>query len=310
MRLAAFNLNHLVALDALLVERHVGRAAAKLGVTQSAMSHTLRTLRDAMGDPLLVRVGNTMVLTPYAEQARERLQRGLVELESVVSGRAAFDPAEITDTFTLTTIDGVAALLAAPLHRVLRERAPKASLRIRALDPDSLSAQLERGDTDVALLPPMLDLSGLDHEPIASAPEFERSSVLCRADHPDVGDRITLARYCRLEHAVLTITGDGPSFIDHVLAQRNRARTVRVRTPYLFALADILACSDLINTAVAPLADMMCQRWPLKAVPLPLPIDPVPLLWCWHPRFAADPAHRFFREVLRAAARATLEARS
>ena len=85
MQLASLNLNHLVALDALFAERHVGRAAARMGVTQSAMSHTLRSLRELMSDPLLVRVGNAMVLTPAAEEAQVKLSRGLRDLESVVS---------------------------------------------------------------------------------------------------------------------------------------------------------------------------------------------------------------------------------
>ena len=87
MSLAGLNLNLLVALDALLQERHVGRAARRVGVTQSAMSHTLRQLRTLLDDPVLVRSGNEMLPTPYAEQLHPRLVAGLGELNAVVSGR-------------------------------------------------------------------------------------------------------------------------------------------------------------------------------------------------------------------------------
>ena len=105
LRLSTLNLNQLVALDALIVERHVGRAAQRMGVTQSAMSHTLRGLRTLLDDPLLVRVGNEMLPTPFAQQAAPRLRAGLGELEAVVSGRAAFDPSETSDTFTVALQD-------------------------------------------------------------------------------------------------------------------------------------------------------------------------------------------------------------
>ena len=302
MQLSGFNLNHLVALDALLRERHVGRAAGRVGVTQSAMSHTLRTLREAMGDPLMVRMGNNMVLTPYAEQVRERLQRGLTDLESVLSGRAAFDPATITDSFTLSTLDGIAAMVSSSLWSELNTRAPEAGLRLAPLDPARLHQQLESGNVDVAAVPPIIDLSGLETEPLENeSPTFREQSVVCRKGHPGVGKRLTLSRYCKLPHAVLSVTGEGPSFIDHVLAERGLSREVKVRVPYTLAMAELLASSDLLVTTITAMADFFLARWPLQKFPLPFEAPVGPLIMCWHPRYSADPAHRFFRDVIRRA---------
>jgi DNA-binding transcriptional LysR family regulator len=301
--LAGLNLNHLVALEVLLNEAHVGRAAAAMGVTQSAMSHTLRSLRELLDDPLLVRQGNRMVMTPFAEQARGRLQRGLSELEAVVSGRAAFDPTTITDTFTLGSQDGPAAGFAGPLWAALQRQAPKAQFRIQPIEPDAILEQLGHGGVDVAFVSPLVSLEGLSFTPLAGT----AYAVACRQGHPHFVDkRMTLAAYCKVEHAVLSITGEGPSFVDHLLAKKGRERRVRVRVPYLMALAEVVATSDLVTALPEVVVDFLCELWPLEKKRFPLPLDPLPGFLAWHPRYDADPARTFFRELVAEVARASV----
>lgn len=292
MRLSSLNLNQMVALDVLLDECHVGRAASRMGVTQSAMSHTLKSLRQLLHDPLLVRVGNTMVRTPLAEEVKDRVRRGLAELESVVSGRTAFDPESITDTFTIAANDGIASALSAPLFIELKRRAPKASLRIQLVDSEHPLEQLSSG-VDVSILPPFANLAGVTTQPIGPA----GMEVVCRADHPVINKRVTLAQYCRVPHAMLTLDGEGPGLVDHLLAEHGRKRRVELRVPYLISLAEILAASDLLASVPSPIARFFCSLWPLKRLPLPVPLAPQPVFLCWHPRYEAEPAHRFFREV-------------
>lgn len=303
MSLAAVNLNHLVALDALFRERSVGRAATRMGVTQSAMSHTLRSLRELTGDPLLVRVGNEMVLTPYAERVSEKLSRGLGDLEAVVSGRAGFDPSTITDTFTLATHDGTAAITSAPALAALRRRAPHAKFRIQPVTAD-LVEQLADGRVDLAMVPPVLSLEGVQTEDLpGSGTELDSMSVVYRKGHPGVGKKLTLARYCKLQHMMASLSGEGPSFIDHMLAQQGRSREVVVRVPYLLSIAEMLVNSDLVATTITALARFFCERWPLEMQPLPMEFAGGRMMLAWHPRFEADPSHLFFREVMREAAR-------
>ena len=298
VRLAALNLNHLVALDALLQERSVSQAATTMGVTQSAMSHTLRSLREMLGDPLLVRVGNDMLLTPFAEQTRAKLRRALGDLEAVVSGRAAFEPSTITDTFTIATHDGTAAVFSAPLVREMIEGAPLATLRIQPVAQDKVHEQLASGQVDVLVIPPVFKLEeGLSIEKLPPA----NMAVLCRTGHPRVRAKLTLAQYCALPHAMGSMTGEGPSFIDHLLAEHGRSRQVQVRTPYLMSLAEIVSSTDLLTTLPTPIAEFLSALWPLEMHPVPLKFEPGFLLMCWHPRFEADPAHVFFRGVVRTA---------
>ncbi len=299
LQLASLNLNQLVALDALLGERNVRKAAVRMGVTQSAMSHTLRALRELLGDPLLVRVGNQMVPTQYAEQIAVNLRRGLSELESVVRGRAAFSPESISDEFTLSTHDGVLAYLAPVLYRLLAEQAPRARLRIAALDVRGLRQQLLDGEVDVALVAPLLDLTGLQTEPVMG-------SGFCgvvRQDHPRIAHELTLDLYCEVPHVMQTITGTGRSFIDDILAQQGREREVTVKVPYMYALPDLLTHSDLIATMPIAAARYFCDKWPLKILELPFHIPAGNMVLCWHERFAADPAAQFFVNVVREATR-------
>ena len=300
MNLSAFNLNHLVALELLLRERNVGRAATRAGVTQSAMSHTLRILRDTLNDPLLVRVGNGMVLTPFAEETRGRLRRGLGELEGVLSGRAGFDPATVDTTFTLATNDGAAALTAAPLLSALRDHAPGAKLRIHYVAPEQLADQLEDGRVDVAMVPPFLKIPGTVGEALPGrGTSLATMSVVSRQGHPDIGKRLTLARYCRLEHAMASVSGEGPSFVDHLLAEKNRTREVVLRVPYMVALVEAVANTDVVATTITAVAQFFCERWPVQMHPLPLSFDAPDMELRWHPRFDADPSHRFFRNLVR-----------
>jgi DNA-binding transcriptional LysR family regulator len=299
MDLAGLNLNLLVALEALLAERHVGRAARRVGVTQSAMSHTLRQLRELMDDPILVRAGNDMLPTSRAEEVQPRLQRGLADLKAVVSGRAAFDPSSITDTFTVAAHDGVAAVFTSLLFERLQTLAPRAGLRIATVDHDAISENLAHGRWDVALLPPLFPLDGLETTPLAAS----GVKVACRRDHTRIKKRLTLAAYCDTPHVMLSLTGEGSSWVDHLLASLGRTRRVALRTPYLLAMAETVSRSDLIVTLPDLAADYLGELWPLKSFPPPFEIpDLDPLLMVWHPRQQHEPSHRFFREQVRLSA--------
>jgi DNA-binding transcriptional LysR family regulator len=124
MSLRLLNLNDLVALDALLTEGHITRAAARSGISQSAMSHTLGRLRDVLGDPLLVRGRGGMVLTPRATRLAGVVRRSLAELEEALFDEPAFDPATSTRTFTIACVDVIAAPLLIPLTAVMERTAP------------------------------------------------------------------------------------------------------------------------------------------------------------------------------------------
>src|SRR5262245_48549584 len=148
---ANFDLNLLKALDALLAERGVRRAAARCGMTQSGMSHALARLREQLDDPLLVRSGNDMLLSPRAERIGAAVRQSLVEIERVLNDRPLFDPAEAARAFTLACTDAAAVWILPELVRTLERSAPNVELRVVPLQLAAAAGQLERGEIDVAL---------------------------------------------------------------------------------------------------------------------------------------------------------------
>ena len=297
MNVTNINLNLLRALDALLTEQHVGRAATRLGVTQSAMSHTLRQLRQMFDDPLLVRAGRRMVPTSRAEALAPLLRDGLGLLDRALYTEERPNPHTFDDTFTLAIGDGPVAPILAPLFSRFATEAPNATLRIVQPGAD-LRGQLFRGDAHAAVIPPVEVPAGIAIKPLAGTAS-ERFVVLGRLEHPALpADRVDLDTYCKLPHIMLSLTGEGGSFIDAALARLGRQRRVVLRLPYALAMPIAVRHSDAIVTVVDVMADTFAQNWPLRAVAAPLEFGVGEMAMGWHKRFDAHPAHVWFRELI------------
>jgi DNA-binding transcriptional LysR family regulator len=300
-RLGAMNLNLLAALDALLSEGSVTRAAARMGVTQSAMSHSLRQLREVLGDPLLVRGPTGMTPTPRAAALREPVRRGLIELSRALEG-GSFDPGSAKRTFTLSCGDFFTVLLLPPLLEILGREAPGIDVAVRPTDGEREAALLEAGETDAAIVVAIAERSSLRRARL-----FTESFVcLVREGHPEVGDALTLETFVRLPHALISPRGSGPAFVDEALAKKGLARRIALRVPFFLAAPPIIAGSDLVLTAPRRTAELFARTLPLRMLPPPLALPGFSVHLAWHERDGADPAHLWLRRtVARAAAIAT-----
>ena len=300
------DLNALVAFDALLDTRSVTRAAHRLGVTQSAMSHTLRKLRELLGDPLLVRGRGGMVPTPRAEALIAPVRGGLTSLSRALQTPAAFDPATSTRTFRLVSPDLFHLLALPDLLRRLRVEAPEIDLALPPLLPRPLSDDLESGAVDLAVAPVMLDAPPEDamasRHPELRQRVMQREGFRCfaRADHPRLATRrrMTIETFLDLPHLLISPTGEGGGPVDRVLAARGQSRRIALRTPSLASAPALLVESDLLLTAPAAFE----RAWPLDTLPLtfscPVPLPDYAITLLWHPRYDADPAHRWLRGLL------------
>src|SRR5262245_6809660 len=161
LRLARVNLNLLVALDALLSEASVTQAAKKVGVTQSAMSHSLAQLRDLFSDPLLVRSRGNTRLTATAAALSSPLRRALYDVDRLIGGAPAFDAAATARAFHVALGDSISVALVPGLIHVLEREAPKASLALRATDSRRMVAELEAGEVELYLAPRAPEGAGL-----------------------------------------------------------------------------------------------------------------------------------------------------
>jgi DNA-binding transcriptional LysR family regulator len=308
-QLARVDLNLLVAFDALVRERSVTRAAERVGITQSAMSHALRRLRELVGDPLLVRGQSGMVLTPRALVLVVPLQSALRTVGLALREPEPFDARRATRTFRIASPDLFDVVAVPLLLARIREHAPGVALNITSVADPQLAARLETGEVDVAVVPhveqtrnapPALPAQGLVRT------RLFRDGFVCwlRAKHPALRgrNRLTLEAYAELPHALVAPRGDGLGQVDEALAARGLSRRVVLRAPHFYAALAIVARSDLVLTAPTALA-VAEPRSRVVAVlpPIPLPRHDVNLLW--HERFSSDPAHLFLREQIGAVAR-------
>jgi DNA-binding transcriptional LysR family regulator len=301
--LHAVNTNLLVALDALLLERHVGRAAQRVGVTQSAMSHSLRQLRELLEDPILVRAGQKMLPTPRAEAIAPILRGGVRAFEQILTAHEEPEPSTFTQEFVLAIQDLTAAVMLPELTRRMREQAPDASLSLVAPSP-SLGEALEQGRVHAAFIPPVNAPSGLRSKTLES--ENARMVVLGRDDHPALQGPLDLDTFCAVPHAMMTITGVGTSWVDDLLAQHGRTRRVALRMPYGLAIPSALLDTDLVVVMPLLVTHYFTRTWPMRTVDFPVELPFLGgILVAWHERYENEPAYRWFRGLVEEAAVAT-----
>ncbi|MBX3250977.1 MAG: LysR family transcriptional regulator [Myxococcales bacterium] len=289
-RLHNVDLNLLPALEALLEEGSVSKAARRIGLSQPALSHALARLRLHYDDPILLRAGSTMALTPLAERLRDELRTVLDRVEGVVHPRTSFDP---------TTSDAhfrIRALITIPwlpkLNALLRGLAPKMTVQIvtpASSVSDDLVRQLASGELSVAFVSARLIPEGVVHAPLAD----DSFSVLSRR-----GTRLTLARYLRADHVLVSPFGGRVGIVDEVLSARGMSRRCVVIVPSFAQVGDLVAGSDLLATVPSSIARSLASVHGLRVLSAPLELPTNRAALVWHPRTAHDPASRWFRAQL------------
>lgn len=292
------DLNLLIALDALLQEGSVTRAALRVGLSTPAMSHALGRLRERLDDPVLVRAGRGMVLTPRAEALRPRVHTLVAEARQALAPERPFSAAALDRTFVVLATDYVLSTLGAPLDRSLREEAPLASLRFIPNTKDD-PALLRAGEADLAI-----GIYGdLPQEMRSRQLLTDRFVVVVRQAHPI--KRLSLAQFVELPHIQVAPRGTPGGYIDDLLRERGLARRVARAVPYFLPALVLASQTDYLLTISERLAQQMAPSLGLRLLDAPLPLQPYALSLVWHPRFDGDPGHRFLRDAFaRAAQRA------
>lgn len=294
--LARVDLNLLVVFDVLARTRSVTRAAEHLGVTQSAVSHTLRRLRDLVGDPLLVRSGHGLALTPRAEQLEAPLRAALVAVgRALVPER--FDPGSTRRTFRLAAPDLFDLLVLPSLVARVAAEAPRADLAMVPA-PAPFERRLEAGDLDLAIVPVGVLAEG--HSPSLVQRTILGGAYQCylRRDHPALDEGpLDLDRYAALPHLLVSPTGAGSGLIDRMLAELGRERRIALRVPSFAVAPRVVAATDLVLTAPDRLEAVLGGS-NVVAVPAPLAIPDHGVAMLWHPRVSSDPGHRWFRDLV------------
>lgn len=283
----------LAALDALLQEESVSGAARRLGLSTPALSHTLAKLRERFDDPLLVRAGRGMVLSPRAESLKGRVRDAVTVASLVFDDPGELDPAQMARRFTVSATDYVLLVFGGKLDEAIRTAAPKLDLSFVPNSVDD-AARLRTGESDLAIgiygdLPPELRTRAII---------TDRLVCVVRKDHPVVRKRLTVRQFTQLEHVQVAPRGRPGGYVDEVLAERGLSRRVARAVPYFQVALEISARSDRVLTVSERIAHQLGPRLGLRILEPPIPLEPFALSMVWHPRFDADAGHRWFREQL------------
>ena len=282
-RFEQINLNLLVALDAMLAERNVTRAARRQGVTQSAMSRNLAALRTLLDDDLLIRVGNTMQPTAYALSIQDGLRRNLSGLQRLVRTSGPFDPAHAGGTLRVAAPGPVAAIVAPNLVEAIAHNDQGLRLRLEHLDAARVVDAIEDG-VDLAL-GPLLDL-GSAVEGVCV--HRERFACLVHEDHPAAAHgALDLDSYLEGAHLLISPTGRGDAVVDEALG--NRARRVVAEVESFLLAPAIVARTHLILTAPASMLLAAVQGLPVRMVTAPMGLPVLQIAAYWDPTRGADP---------------------
>lgn len=283
--------NLLAALDVLLAEGSVTAAAERLHLSVPATSRTLGRIRQAFGDPILVRAGRGLVPTPRALAIQQRLHRLVEEAHALVETGRDVDLAALERTFTIRANDALTGLLAAGLVARVRAEAPGVTLRFAPEGEEDL-APLRDGlvDLDIGVIG---DLGPEVH----SAPLFQERYVgVVAAGHALAAGEVTLGRVAAAGHVVVSRRGRARGVFDDVLARDGLARDVAAVVPTFTAAAHIITGSDLTGFLPARFAAQVAARTGAHVYEIPAELPRVPLAQAWHVRHDLDPAHQWLRE--------------
>lgn len=304
MNISRVDLNLLVYLDVLLREKNVTKAADQLGITQPAMSNSLRRLRDLFNDPLLVRTSQGMTPTDRAQQLQPKLRQILAGVEEILQPTAELNLAESDRVFRIMASDYAESTLIPPLLREIRDIAPH--IRLDILTPSDVTFQdVEKGKVDMAI-------NRFDYLPQSFHQiNIWRDNFTClmSQDNPILQD-FTLDTYLAAQHIWVSKTGMGVGvgmtpgdtqrlgWVDEALAEIDRKRHIRVFTRHYQVAALLAEQPDLIATLPKQAAYLHMANPNLTVRPPPFPIVPIELKMAWSPLLHHNASHTWMRRLM------------
>jgi DNA-binding transcriptional LysR family regulator len=296
MHFRRLDLNLLVALDALLTDRSITQAGRRLHLTQSAMSGALARLREFFGDEILVQVGRRMVPTPLAASLEQPVHELLLQIRATLESRPGFDPTTAERHFRLMMSDFVSTVLLTEVIRRAETLAPRVTFEVISNNVDDPVETLERADVDLLMMPVDFVSKNHPHEVLFE----DRYVCIVSADHPDVGDTLTLEQYLALGHVGVHFgTQRAPSLDQWFVSRSGLERRVDVTAMNFASIPQFVVGTKRVATVFDRLARSFAKQLPLRILPAPLEIPPIVEAVQWNKAFDADPGTLWMRQLLR-----------
>lgn len=300
----SLDLNLLSVLVTLWETRSVSRAADRLSLTQSAVSHALRRLRERVGDVLFVSGRDGLVPTPRAAEIIGPVQTALHQIATALRVRSGFEPATAQVQFRLGSNDLVESWLFSRILRLAYAEAPGAVFHsVPSPHVDATEALLESGDLDLAISRRPVSGTSIHCEPLAQVGFV----TMIRRHEAPASPELPLQLYMERSHVVFR-QESGSNRVDVVLAQMGLRRRVGASVQTYYAMLATAAQTGFLCTVPAPMAGSFAKGLDLSAHALPFCIEPAPLYLVWHARYAADPALLWLIDCVRRASKVEADA--
>ncbi len=299
MHLSQVDLNLFVVLEAIYREGNITRAGQQLNLTQPAISHALKRLRDLLHDPLFVRQGAFMVPTPFTRNMIEQVRQALHILETNLSASRNFVPASARRNFHLSLSEYAEALILPPLMRRLTQAAPGMSITTSRVKRRDLETELASGSVDLAIEIPMTVSDRIRHKWLLNDPYV----VMARQNHPAIMDKLDLDTYLGQRHVQVSSRQRGPSLVDIELNRRGFRRQVFLRNQHNHTAYMVVGNTDMLLTLSKRHAELLnaglLNDGAMNQVyPFPLETPRLEAHLYWHESVQNDPANRWLRKEI------------
>ncbi|HSZ60449.1 MAG TPA: LysR family transcriptional regulator [Terriglobales bacterium] len=299
MHLSQVDLNLFVVLEAIYREGNITRAGQQLNLTQPAISHALKRLRDLLQDPLFVRQGAHMVPTPFTRNMIDQVRQALQILETNLSQSRNFVPEHTRRNFNLSLWEYSEALILPPLLRRLKDASPGMSITTVRIRRRDLETELASGSVDLAIEIPMTVSDRIRHKWLLN----EAFVVVARHDHPAIKDKLDLETYLKQRHIQVSSRRQGPSVIDIELSRRGLRRQIFLRNQHNQTACLVVSNTDMLLTLPERHAQLFNTGAPstsaaYRVYPFPLPAPRLEAHLYWHESVENDPANRWLREEI------------
>lgn len=293
--LSRLDLNLLVAFDALLAERNVTRAAARIRIGQPSMSHALGRLRKLLKDELFVRVPDGVRPTPRALALADPIREALGVIQATLLQGQRFDPSEAERTFVIGMPDSIEVFLLPRLMAHLAASAPKIRVQLCSINRFDVIEQLDRDQLHLGVAG-LLTEGAIHHK----RRRLYVTNYLCLYDPARLRltPPISLEDFLAVRHVLGSPRGDPRGVVDDALAPMDLRRTIAVTTPHFAAVPFALKAAPLIATVPERPARIFARQFGLTTSPVPLRLPDSDVSMLWHASYGPDPAHRWLRDTV------------
>ena len=289
--LRQLDLNLLVALDVLITEASVTRAAEKLNMSQSAMSHSLKRLRTILQDDILIRTSREMEVTAYARQISDRVRQILSEIQSTFLEKEVFDPSTAKETFRIAASDYVESTIGTYLLQQLNTQAPGIRIRISNLDKATVMNALDNNLIDV-VIDAELPLKSWHLEQ-----NLYREEFVCVVKD-DFTTELSVSDYIKRSHILVSMRDDFQGAYDEILEKQQESRQVIWSTTHFMSVPLLLANSDCVALLPNRMAQQCAKAMNLKLFPPPIAIEGFAISLAWHQRNTNNSRHQWLRQQI------------